>query len=698
MSELLIELLTEDIPARMQLRGGKDFKSLIEEALKKAGLSYDSAKAETTPRRIVLSVKNLTAYTEASTEEKRGPRVGLPEQALKGFMRANGLESMDECEIRETKKGEFYFLTTHKKGQATADILPKIITDAISAMTWQKSMSWGSSDFTWVRPLLSILAVFDGAKLEGSFDLGGDMPPLFFTDKTVGHRFMGADEFTVDNMADYEEKLREHKVILSRDERRQIIMQQGWKLAEAEGLTVKEDVELLDEVIGLVEYPVPLIGKIDDDFMDVPEEVLITSMKSHQRYFSCLDSSGRLANRFIVVANVETTDMGETIVKGNEKVLRARLQDAKFFWETDKQKPLEDYVPKLHSLIFHKDLGSVADRTERLQSLAVDIARITPADIDKCRSAAMLSKADLVTGMVVEFTSLQGVMGGYYAVVSGEDVDVGKAIAEHYSPQGPHDDCPTAPVSVAVALADKIDALVGFFAIGQTPTGSKDPYALRRSALGTIRLILENNLRLSLSDLFAASYIAYDEQGVKNLRPLEEVTTDLIRFFGDRLTVLFRDKGYRHDMISAVTALGLEDDLLRLRQRVEALRDFLKSDDGNDLLAAYRRASNILKKEEKKDAKTYDGTSDIKIATEDEEKTLITTLEKLEIRTTRLVEDETYEEAMEELSKLRQPLDNFFEKVTVNASDETSRSNRLALLSQIRRTMNMVADFSKLEG
>ncbi|HYD30920.1 MAG TPA: glycine--tRNA ligase subunit beta [Azospirillaceae bacterium] len=696
MSELLLELFSEDIPARMQARAAGDLKKLVTDRLTAAGLTFSRAEAHSTPRRLALVVDGLPARQPDVKEEKKGPRVGSPEQAVQGFLKAAGLESLEQCEQRDTGKGVFWFAVAERKGRATAEVLSEIALAAMAELPWPKSMRWGSSAVRWVRPLHSILAVFDGKPLAGQFEPGGGMPALAFGNTTRGHRFLASEPFGVESFADYAEKLRKAHVILDREERKKRIAEDAAALAAKEGLTVAPDDGLLEEVCGLVEWPVVLVGAIDEKFMDVPPEVLITSMRTHQKYFALTKADGAMAPRFVVVANMVTQDGGKAVTAGNERVLRARLSDAKFFWDLDRKTRLEERVPALADITFHAKLGTVAEKVARVAALAAEIAGKVPgADSDQARTAATLAKADLVTGVVGEFPELQGVMGRYYALGEGEKPAVAEAIADHYSPLGPNDRCPTAPVSVAVALADKIDTLVGFFAIDEKPTGSKDPYALRRAALGGIRLVVENGLRLSLIDVFRTAHRLY---AVAGLATADEVARQLLDFFADRLKVVLRDKGVRHDLVDAVFALGGEDDLNRLLARVAALQGFLGTDDGANLLTAYRRASNIVRIEEKKDGKTYADAPNAALLQQDEEKALAAALAEVEQAAKPRLDAEDFAGGMAALAKLRVPVDAFFDKVTVNADDSGLRANRLKLLSQIRATLNAVADFSRIEG
>ncbi|MEK9753490.1 MAG: glycine--tRNA ligase subunit beta [Rhodospirillaceae bacterium] len=688
MAELLLEILSEEIPARMQARAADDLKRLVCDGLKAAGLEFQSAEAFATPRRLALVVDGLPEKQPDVSEERRGPRADAPERAMAGFK--GSLPEGAVIEERETPKGTFLFATVEIKGRETAEVLGGILEAALADLHWPKSMRWADFDLRWVRPIHSMIALFAGRGV--AVRLG----PVAAATSTAGHRFMAPARFEVASFADYRDKLLDAKVMLEPAKRRAQIAADAERLAAAEGLTVKADTTLLDEVTGLVEWPVVLIGRIDEQFMDLPPEVLTTSMRSHQKYFSCLDADGELAARFIVVANMETTDEGAAIVAGNERVLRARLADAKFFWDQDRKTSLASKAPALKDRVFHAKLGTMDEKVDRMQALAADIAGLVKgADKDRVRSAARLAKADLSTGMVGEFPELQGVMGCYYARHDGESDEVCDAIAEHYSPLGPNDACPSKPESVCVALADKIDSLVGFFAIDEKPTGSKDPFALRRAALGVIRLVLENKLRLPLLAEFskAAGLIG------KGADP----GADLLVFFADRLKVHLREQGVKHDHIDAVFALkdesgGGEDDLVRLMDRVEALSEFLASDDGGNLLTAYKRAANILKIEEKKDGRAYAGAPDAAAFQQDEERALASGLDDARPAIEKALAAEDFAGAMAALAKLRGPVDAFFDAVTVNADDAKLRENRLKLLNGIRAALEGVADFSRIEG
>ncbi|MDH5490112.1 MAG: glycine--tRNA ligase subunit beta, partial [Rhodospirillaceae bacterium] len=565
MAELLLELFSEEIPARMQARAADDLKRLVETGLKDAGLSWDKAEAFAGPRRLALVIDGLPTETPDVAEEKKGPAVGAPQQAIDGFLKSNNLGSIDECEVRDVKGKPTYFLVTEKKGGPTGDLLSGIILSALDALNWPKSMKWGEGQKRWVRPLHNILATFDTNVVSATYE------GVAANNKTFGHRFLAPGEIAVKNFADYRAKLAGANVMLCASERRAEILAGAEKLASKAGVLLKSDEGLLQEVTGLVEWPVVLMGSIDETFMELPPEVLSATMKLHQKFFSLLNADGTLAAKFIVVSNQAAPDNGAAIIAGNERVLRARLSDAKFFWDNDRKQTLSSRAPQLKNIVFHAKLGTVDEKIDRVQALAASIADFVPgAEKNAVRSAARLAKCDLVSGMVGELPELQGIMGRYLALNDGESADVANAIAEHYSPLGPNDNCPKAPVSVAVALADKIDTLVGFWTIDEKPTGSKDPFALRRAALGVIRLIVENKLRVNLKKIF-------------EIAGGEKIADDLLAFFADRLKVHLKSEGVRHDLIDAVMSAGDEDDLVRLLARVDALSSFLKTDDGANL-------------------------------------------------------------------------------------------------------------------
>ena len=686
MPELLLEILCEEIPARMQKRAADDLKRLVCDGLKEAGLTFDEARAYVTPRRLVLVVDGLPAKQPDVRDERKGPRTDAPEGAIQGFMRGAGLASIDDAEVRETEKGSFYFAVIERQGRPPAEVLTDILSTALGGLSWPKSMRWGTGEHRWVRPLQGLLCLFDGAVVDFDF------ATVTAGDTTTGHRFLASRLMAVSDFSDYAAKLRDARVVIDDDERCQLIADRAGILARDAVLTVKDDPGLLAEVTGLVEWPVLLMGTIDDAFMDVPPEVLTTAMRTHQKYFALEDAAGKLAPRFIVVANTEGSDGGKAIVAGNERVLRARLADAKFFWDQDRKRSLESRVPDLAGRIFHAKLGSDLDKVDRMRKLVAAIAAHVPgADAAAAERAALLAKADLSTEMVAEFPELQGVMGRYYALADGEVADVADAIAEHYSPLGPNDSCPTAPLSAAVALADKIDTLVGFWSIDEKPTGSKDPFALRRAALGVIRLIVENGLRLPLDEVFAASAGAFGATDRFD-------GDDLMAFFADRLKVHLREQGLRHDLISAIFSLGGEDDLVRLMARVEALSRFLDSDDGGNLLTAYKRAANIVRIEEMKDGTGYGDDVDVESLDQDEERTLFASLDRSGGEISSALDGEDFAGVMKSLSQLRGPVDAFFDHVTVNSDQAVLRTNRLRLLSRIRGAMNQIADFSQIEG
>lgn len=679
MAELLLELFSEEIPARMQARAAADLKRLVEDGLKKAGLDWSNSEAFVTPRRLALVIVGLPQQQADVKDERKGPQVGAPEQALAGFMKSLGGMTLDDCEQREVKGKTFYFAVIEKKGEPTADVLPRILDAAINAVPWPKSMKWGSNEKRWVRPLHNILALFDGDVVAVSFE------NVQANQHTFGHRFLKPAAIAVTDFADYRAKLTAANVMLCPSERRAEIVSQAEKLAEKAGLTLRPDEGLLQEVTGLVEWPVVLMGDIDAQFMELPTEVLTDTMRTHQKYFTLLNADGTLAPKFVVVANQVATDGGAAITHGNERVLRARLSDAKFFWDQDRKVTLASRAPKLKDIVFHAKLGTVAEKVSRIAALADALADKVGANKAEAIAAAELCKCDLVTGMVYEIPEVQGVIGRYYALHDGESEAVANAIAEHYSPVGPGDDCPKAPVSVAVALADKLDTLIGFWTIDEKPTGSKDPFALRRAVLGVIRIIIENKLRLPLLEVFASA-------------GGEAVANDLLSFFADRLKVHLKAEGVRHDLIDAVFALGGEDDLVRVLARVDALGNLMGTDDGVNLLAAHKRAANILRIEEKKDGVSYAGTPDAALFAQDEEHTLFAALSSAGADGQKLAGEEKFEDAMAALATLRGPLDAFFDAVMVNADEKSVRENRLKLLSQILTVTGEIADFSKIEG
>jgi glycyl-tRNA synthetase beta chain len=696
--ELLLELLSEEIPAGMQRRALEALTELLRGKLAAAEIPAESLRGYVTPRRLTVIAERIPTSQPDRTEERRGPRVGAPGPAIDGFLRAAGLVSIDQCEIRDTGRGEFYFAIVQRPGRPAAEILPDFVRAAIAEFPWSKSMRYPASSLRWIRPLISVVCLFEGEVLPLPLDL------IAVGRVTRGHRFLSSGEICVGNSGEYFERLSKAHVVLDQDRRKEAIREDLDHAAAVEGFTLKPDLGLLEEVTGLIEFPVVLAGAIDAEFMTLPPEVLATAMRTHQRYFSCLQPDGGLAPRFLFVADNLAADGGKLIIAGNERVLRARLADARFFWDQDRQAPLESRVAALSQRVFHAQLGSLRDKVARMEGLADFLVQYVPgADAARSRRAVHLAKADLSTGMVGEFPELQGIMGRYYALHDGEDLPVADAIADHYRPLGPNDTCPTAPESVVAALADKMDSLVAFFAIGEKPTGSRDPFALRRAALGVVRLILENRLRLPLAAVFKH---AVDPLAAQLALP--DPSEELLAFIADRLKVHLRGEGFgyvgeiklmqlRHDLIAAVFALA-EDDFVRLLARAVELAGFLATEDGANLLVAYRRASNIVAIEERRDGRGYDGDVNTALLRQAEELALADMLAEVDERAGTFLEREEFGTAMSELARLRRPVDDFFDKVTVNAEDARLRENRLRLLSRIRVTLNRVADFSQIEG
>jgi glycyl-tRNA synthetase beta chain len=621
--------------------------------------------------------------------ERRGPRIGAPQAALDGFIASLGVSDYT-LEERDDRKGRVHVARYRRAGQPTPDVLVPLLGGVLARFPWPKSMRWGSYGIRWVRPLRGILCLFDGAVVPLEFG------PLRAGATTRGHRFLAPAAIKVRDFEDYRRQLAAAFVQLDHAERRQMITSEAERLARADGLQPRRDPELMTELTGLVEWPVVLLGRIEQRFMELPDEILITAMRHHQKYLALQTTDGRLATRFALVANLSGKDGGQVIVAGNERVLRARLWDAQFFWDQDRKRPLATRVPELDGVVFHARLGSLGAKAARLEALARWLAQWVPgAQADRAARAGLLCKADLVTGMVGEFPELQGVMGRHYAYHDRERPEVADAIAEHYSPQGPNDSCPSAPESVVVALADKLDTLAGFCAIAEKPTGSKDPFGLRRAALGAIRLILENRLRLPLQDAFEQALAGYGDL-CKDADP-DVVSVELLGFFADRLKVHLKDAGVRHDLISAVFTTGGEDDLVRLLARVEALRVFLATEDGANLLTALRRASNIVRIEEKRDGRSYAGDPERERLRAKEEQELFSRLMMVGEDIAGALGREDFGAAMAALATLRQPVDAFFDRVTVNANDPELRENRLHLLNQIRTALGAVADFSLVE-
>lgn len=754
MPDLLIELFSEEIPARMQGKAAEDLKKLVTNAMVDAGLTYAGAAAFSTPRRLTLALEGVLAESPTVREERKGPKVGAPEKAIEGFLRGAGL-TMDQLEERDTPKGAVYFATIEKPGRPAAAIIAEALEGAIRNFPWPKSMRWGAGSLRWVRPLHSILCILTNEAGEAEVvDL--DIDGITSGNTTEGHRFMGEGRFAVTSFEDYSLKLKRNHVVLDPAERADAIWQDATNQAFASGLEVVEDKGLLSEVAGLVEWPVVLMGAIDDEFLELPPEVLQTSMKEHQKFFSVKNPKTGRIEKFITVANRETKDQGATILAGNQKVLSARLADAKFFWTNDlrvAKSGMETWTEQLSNVTFHNKLGTQAARIDRIAALAREIAPVLGVDADLAEQAARVAKADLSSEMVYEFPELQGLMGRYYAEAAGLPAEVAATCEEHYSPLGPSDDVPTAPVSATVALADKIDTLTGFWAIDEKPTGSKDPFALRRAALGVIRLVLENGVRWKLDRFFDAQVLGYRLEQIKDVASEQDVYTlestlreiakfgvfgaalnsvaehiaksdqhpfepdlsegaeidltskfvqersaDLLSFFHDRLKVYLKDEGLRHDVIDACLSMPGNDDLTLLVKRARALGTFLKTDDGENLLQGYKRANNILTQAEEKDGVEYSFGADVKFAESDEEKALFAALDQAEAAITPAMQSEDFEEAMGAMAALRAPIDAFFEGVQVNSDNDVVRRNRLNLLSRIRQICGGVADLTRVEG
>ncbi|MFT4278768.1 MAG: glycine--tRNA ligase subunit beta [Rhodopseudomonas sp.] len=759
MPDLLLELFSEEIPARMQGKAADDLKRLVTDKLVAEGLVYEGAKAFATPRRLTLTVHGIPARQPDLKDERKGPKVGAPDAAVQGFLKATGLASLDEAKIqRDPKKGDFYVALIEKPGRPAIEVIAEFLPVIVRTFPWPKSMRWGERSrkpgaLQWVRPLHSIVATF-GIDTEEPDVVHFNVDGIEAGQTTRGHRFMAPDAFEVRRFEDYEAKLFAAKVVLDPARRKDIILADAKTLAQAQNYELVEDQGLLDEVSGLVEWPVPLMGSFDKDFLSIPDEVIRATIRANQKCFVVADpATAKLANKFILTANIEASDGGAAITAGNERVIRARLSDAKFFYETDLKTKLEDRLPKFDQIVFHEKLGTQAERIARIERLAAEIAPLVGADVEKTKRAAKLCKADLLTEVVGEFPELQGLMGKYYALAQGEDASVAAACEEHYKPQGPADRVPTDPVSIAVALADKLDTLVGFWAIDEKPTGSKDPYALRRAALGVIRLILENSLRLNLLpvlrrrnslfvfkdwmksenvekimalandegltedvfpivvavyqkklgafrqwDPYSSSEVVRDQEKHDELRSIvSSRCIDLLSFFADRLKVQLRDQGARHDLVDAVFALEGQDDILMIVRRVEALAAFLATDDGKNLLAGTKRAANILRIEEKKDGRAFDGAPDAALYAQDEEKALAAAIDRAKSDAGAAVAKEDFAAAMTAMAGLRPAVDAFFDKVTVNADDKAVRENRLKLLNEIRAATRAVADFSKIQ-
>jgi len=747
MPQLLLEILSEEIPARMQAKAEADLVKALMDGLTTAGLIPEGIKGFSGPRRLVAVVEGLPVKSADVTEDVIGPKEGAPDAAIQGFLKKAGLTDISQAHVHEVpKKGRVYVAHVRKAGKQTTDVIAALVPQIIRGFHWPKSMRWGTGDLRWVRPISRILCTFDGEVVP--FEIEGIKSDAY----TEGHRVMGRGPYKVRRFEDYEDVLKNKgRVILDREERKETILTEAKQLCGAQNLELVEDIGLLEEVAGLAEYPVVIIGDMNKSFLDLPPEVIKLSMRTHQKYFAVRDPSwhdGRLAPKFIVVANLDAADGGTKIAEGNSRVLSARLNDARFFWDKDSKTKLEDSFDKLGNIVFHEKLGTVKDKAERVMALAKELAPLVGADPAQAERAAKLAKCDLVSEMVGEFAELEGVMGRYYATLQGEPQAIADAVRDHYKPKGPSDEVPVNAVSVAVGLADKLDTLVGFWTINEKPTGSKDPFALRRAALGIVRIVGETKARIGLRQTLRRAHInliltfvrqhsavsmplvaaleaveaaieknptdkymrsaqetatdlllAADENSpVFKINPdFEALPEDLLAFFADRLKVHLREQGARHDLIDAVFALG-EDDLVLIVKRVEALGEFLATEDGKNLLAGYKRAANILAIEEKKDGKSYSGQGKAIAGDPPEVDALVSALTKAAPEADAALAKEDFAGAMRALSKLRGPVDAFFDKVTVNADDAAARANRLTILSQIRDALGRVADFSKIEG
>ena len=725
MADLLLELFSEEIPAIMQNKACDDLNNIITNGLVEAGLTYRSSKALSTPRRLCFMIEGLIDKSPNTREERKGPRVDAPEQALNGFLRGAGL-TLDQLEIRDDKKGKTYFAVIEKEGRFADEIASEVITNTINNFPWAKSMRWGSGSMKWVRPLHSILCILSSE--DGVKTVNIEVDGITSSNMTSGHRFMSPAKFAVHSIEQYQKDLKKASVILDAQERADHILEDAKNLAFAQGLELVEDTSLLKEVAGLVEYPVVLMGEISKDFFDLPSEVLITSMKEHQKFFSVKNPKTNRIEKFITVANRTTADNGKTIIAGNQKVLFARLSDAKFFWENDlriAKSGMNEWSEKLEKVTFHNKLGSQSGRIKRISLLACEASKLSNADEELSKRAATLCKVDLSSEMVGEFAKLQGLMGCYYIAEAGLPNEIGAASKDHYSPQGPTDIVPTAPVSIAVALADKIDTLTGFWSIDEKPTGSKDPFALRRSALGVIRLVIDNEINDSIDRILAygfylnsisiqsldnksqTKYVELKDNSVDQILnmidesqslKIKDILKDLISFFHDRLKVYLRDKNIDHDVIDACLAMPNNTNFSLLTKRAKVLQDFCNSDDGKNLLQGFKRANNILAAEEKKDGVSYEGIPELKYAQIDEERSLFKILDKNETRIIDYINKQDFKSAMNTLAKLRSPIDLFFENVQINSDSKIVRRNRLCLLNRIRLIMKSVADFSFIEN
>jgi glycyl-tRNA synthetase beta chain len=690
MPDLLLEFFSEEIPARMQARAAEDLKKLVTDRLVEASLPYEGATALATPRRLALAVAGIPVRQPDVKEERKGPRVGAPQNAIAGFLKAAGLSSIEQARVQPDKKGDFYVAMIEKAGKPAIEVIGEIVPEVAKAFPWPKAMRWGESSakagaLNWVRPLHSIVATF-GPETEEPEVVSFSLDGIASGNTTFGHRFMAPQPIKVKRLDDYVAKLDAAKVVVDPARRAQMILHDARTLAFAQGFELVHDEGLLAEVAGLIEWPVVLMGEFNKDFLEIPEEVIRATIRNNQKCFVVRDpATAKLVNKFILVSNIEASDGGKAIVAGCERVIRARLADAKFFYETDLKTRLEDRLPKFEHIVFHEKLGTQAERIARIVALAGHLAPLVGADVAKAERAALLCKADLATEVVGEFPEVQGLMGRYYAQAQGEDEAVAHAIEDHYKPKGPDDLVPADPVSVAVALADKLDILTGFWAIDEKPTGSKDPYALRRAALGVIRLVIDNKIRLPLLPVFAKARAGANGK-------------DLLSFFADRLKVQLREQGARHDLVDGVFALPGQDDLVLIVRRIEALGKFLDTEDGKNLLAGFKRASNILRIEEKRDSASYIGVPDPTLLQQSEEMELARAIGVAKKEADLAVGREDFASAMTAMSKLRLHVDAFFDKVTVNVEDARLRANRLRLLNEIREATRAVADFSRIEG
>ncbi len=700
MSEFLIEVLSEEIPARMQKNAAEYLEKTYKNKLEEADIGFSNIKSFSTSMRIGLVIEGLPAKAEDRIEEHRGPKTDAPEKAIEGFLKSKST-TLDGCKQLETPKGIYWVYEEKIVAKPIEEVLVKISEDMIVNFEWPKSMRWSDYSLRWVRPIKSVLALFDGKIID--FTVPNTNANIVSSDLTKGHRFLSPAGITVTSFADYKEKLEKAFVFIERDDRKKQIVKLANDLAKEEKLSVREDEGLMEELTGLVEHPNAIVGEFDKEFLEVPAEALIASMRSHQKYISLLDSKGKLSNKFVVITNVPSVGKRiGNVASGNEKVLRARLSDAKFFWDQDLKKPLRDSVLKLSSIIFHAKLGTLKQKTDRVMNLSEIIAKTIGASEDNARAAAELSKADLVSSMVSEFPDLQGIIGMYYAKAQDENDEVAQAINDHYKPVGASDDVPTEPISIAVALADKIDTIAGFFAIEEKPTGSKDPYALRRAALGVIRIILQNNIDVSLEELFDYAVKSYKSQGIENVVKASDDIKEMgiLNFVSDRMKFALKAEGVKPDLIEAVFAsLKVEQsiDLPEWQGRIASLQEFLETEDGTNLLAGYKRAANIVRIEEKKDKKEFSGEITEAQLQRKEETKLFETLQEVQGKIPKMLEDNNFSETLKVMSTLRAPIDSFFDEIVVNDSIAEIRENRLNILKSIEATVNQVAVLSLIK-